>query len=166
MTHQVFLETVKKHFDKVAVQQDDTAEKVIHEPGTAGLHLFLESCRTDAWMSGVKADAVSIASVQKVFDAKGWAEDISFSKADLLMLVGLLDLSDPDEDASSKDIAHLVDQLDERARAKEFPLFSPASAPWERRADRSRRVVADDYETRCSQSAKLYRIPKGSVFPK
>ena len=131
MSGPTFHEAVEVSFDTVAVQVDGAEEKAIHKPGVEGLHVFLEGCRGDAPRSGVSADVVSVESLKKVFEEKGWPHDLSFKREDLATLLESLGVPESEEEDLSYDISDLVDQIHDRAAAKEFPLLRPMDLPGE-----------------------------------
>ena len=131
MSCRSFHDAVDAAFDTVAVQVDSAEEKAMHKPGVEGLHVFLEGCRGDAPRNGVSADAVSVASLKKVFEEKGWPHDMSFKRQDLETLFQLLCVPEPEEEDMAEDITDLVDQIHDRAAAMEFPLLCPTDLPGE-----------------------------------
>ena len=131
MSGRSFHEAVEGSFDTVAVQMDGTEKKAINKPGVEGLHVFLEGCRGDAPSCSVSADDVSVESLKKVFEEKGWPHDLSFNREDLATLLESLGVQESEEEDLPYDISDLVDQIYDRAAAKEFPLLRPLDLPGE-----------------------------------
>ena len=113
-------------------------EKVMKNVGVEGLHVLLEKCRGDAPRSCVSADVVSVESLKKVFEEKGWPHDMSLKRQDLATLLQLLCAPEPEEEDMAEDISDLVDQIHDRAAAMEFPLLRPTDLPGE---DQQRRLM-------------------------
>jgi len=93
--------------------------------------VFLEGCRGDAPRCGVSADVVSVEWLKKVFEEKGWPHDLSFKREDLATLLESLGVPESEEEDLPCDISDLVDQIYDRAAAKEFPLLRPLDLPGE-----------------------------------
>ncbi|CAK0824248.1 unnamed protein product, partial [Prorocentrum cordatum] len=125
MTTQTFHEAVEASFDNIAVQADGAAEKAIVKPGVEGLHVFLEGRRADGASSGVSAETVTVESLKKIFESRGWPFDKSFGRADLTALLESLGEAGSGGEDLAEDISSLVDDLHSRAAAKEFPLIRP-----------------------------------------
>ena len=103
--------------------------------------MFLEGCRGDAPRCGVSADVVSVEWLKKVFEEKGWPHDLSFKREDLATLLESLGVPESEEEDLPYGISDLVDQIYDRAAAKEFPLLRPLDLPWGGRAERCRAII-------------------------
>ena len=125
MSSPSFHEAVEAAFDAVSVDVDDSGEKAINKPGVECLHVFLEGCRENAPRCGVSEDAVSVNSVSKAFHEYSWPIDFSFKRHDLATLLESLGILESSEGELSRELALLVNHLDGRAAAKEFPLLHP-----------------------------------------
>ena len=120
-----FHEVAEIGFDRVAIQIDGEEEKMLHEPGVEGLHMFLEGCRKDASPDDVDAEIVSVESLKRVFEEKGWPENMSFMRENLTNLIEALGIPSVEKEELALDIAELVDRIHDRAETKEFPLVCP-----------------------------------------
>ena len=87
MSSTPFLEAVQAAFDCSAVHVDGAEEKALHKPGPEGLHVLLESCRSDAQSGNVSAGAISTETLRTVFEDKGWPVDFSPTWEDVTALL-------------------------------------------------------------------------------
>ena len=113
-----FYEVVQKCFDRIAVQVDGEEHKKLHKPGVEGLHVFLEGCIDDASSADVDAELVSVDALKKVFEEKGWLEDLSFKQEDVLTLLEALGIPSESGEEMAIDIAELVNQIHDREASK------------------------------------------------
>ena len=79
MLRSSFRKAVDAAFEIAAVQVDDVIEKVLFKPGSEGLHVFLEGCRSEAQRSEVSEEILSLDSLTTVFDEKKWPHDSCFA---------------------------------------------------------------------------------------
>ena len=119
-------QVVDAQFEKIALQLDDEAERVIYKPGVEGLHALLDGCRNEACDVCMSADTVSTISLMKIFEDRSWSLDMSFKRADLLSLLEVLRSSEPDNTKSARCISDLVIELRRLSAANQFPLLLPA----------------------------------------
>ena len=120
-----FQEAVEVSFNAIAMEVDGVDEKCISKPGLEGLHMLLDARRVEAPRSGVLADVVSVESLTKAFEDKGWPHDLSFNRQDLASLLESLCVPEAGEQDLSNAVPQLVDEIRVRAAASQFPLLRP-----------------------------------------
>ena len=101
MASRTLTEALDAQFDKIAVQLDDEAERVLYKPGVEGLHLLLDGCCAEACDACMRADTISTSSLRRIFDDRSWGPDTSFTRDELLALVRMLRNAEPENDMDS-----------------------------------------------------------------
>eukprot|EP00959_Pyramimonas_sp_CCMP1952_P453849 9468944-Pyramimonas_sp.AAC.1 len=126
MASSTFEDEVEATFSRVAVDLEGYPSKVLPSPGLAGLHVFLTGCSNDDISETIDVDKLSVQALSSIFDSQGWSVDMSFTLADLKVIVTSSGAVTSGNCGMSESFVHLMDIIQDRESKGEFPIVRPA----------------------------------------
>eukprot|EP00959_Pyramimonas_sp_CCMP1952_P043356 906973-Pyramimonas_sp.AAC.1 len=120
-----FDDEMEATFSRVAVDMEGYPNKVLPSPGLEGLHVFLIGCSKDDISESIDIDKLSVEALGSIFESKGWSVDMSFTLADLKVLVASSGAVVPGGIGMSVTFLNLMEKILDRDAKSEFPIVRP-----------------------------------------